>query len=237
MEKSKINRFVQKYNLAGLVESVKWETNNNTLTTSFISDDKSVLGNVSMANFQFQDSVFGIYDTSKLTKMLGVLDSDVEFSISDIEGKAVSLKFKDKATSVNYMLADLSVIPSVPDLKQLPDFNVKIKLDQRFIRTFISAKGALADENSFTFTCKDGKGQIILGFSNINTNRISIDVDCECEGNIEPISFSATYLKEILVANKEASDATLNISTQGLSHIHFEVDGYTTNYYLVETQS
>lgn len=237
MEKSKINRFVQKYNLAGLVESVKWETNDNTLTTSFISDDKSVLGNVSMANFQFQDSVFGIYDTSKLTKMLGVLDSDVEFSISDIEGKAVSLKFKDKATSVNYMLADLSVIPSVPDLKQLPDFNVKIKLDQRFIRTFISAKGALADENSFTFKCKDGKGQIILGFSNINTNRISIDVDCECEGNIEPISFSATYLKEILVANKEASDATLNISTQGLSHIHFEVDGYTTNYYLVETQS
>jgi hypothetical protein len=237
MEKSKINRFVQKYNLAGLVESVKWETNNNTLTTSFISDDKSVLGNVSMTNFEFQDSVFGIYDTSKLTKMLGVLDSDVEFSISDIEGKAVSLKFKDKATSVNYMLADLSVIPSVPDLKQLPDFNVKIKLDQRFIRTFISAKGALADENSFTFTCKDGKGQIILGFSNINTNRISIDVDCECEGNIEPISFSATYLKEILVANKEASDATLNISTQGLSHIYFEVDGYTTNYYLVETQS
>ena len=211
MEKSKINRFVQKYNLAGLVESVKWETKDNTLSTSFISDDKSVLGNVSMTDFQFQDSVFGIYDTSKLTKMLGVLDSDVEFSISDIEGKAVSLKFKDKATSVNYMLADLSVIPSVPDLKQLPDFNVKIKLDQRFIRTFISAKGALADENSFTFTCKDGKGQIILGFSNINTNRISIDVDCECDGNIEPISFSATYLKEILVANKEASDATLNI--------------------------
>ena len=66
MEKSKINRFVQKYNLAGLVESVKWETKDNTLSTSFISDDKSVLGNVSMTDFQFQDSVFGIYDTSKL---------------------------------------------------------------------------------------------------------------------------------------------------------------------------
>lgn len=237
MEKSKINRFVQKYNLSGLVESVKWETKDNTLSTSFISDDKSVLGNVSMTDFQFQDSVFGIYDTSKLTKMLAVLDSDVDFSISDIEGKAVSLKFKDKVTSVNYMLADLSVIPNVPDLKQLPSFNAKIKLDQRFIRTFISAKGALADENSFTFTSKDGKAQIILGYSNINTNRISIDVDCDSEGDIDPISFSATYLKEILVANKEASDATLNISSQGLSHIHFEVDGYTSNYYLVETQA
>jgi hypothetical protein len=39
------------------------------------------------------------------------------------------------------------------------------------------------------------------------------------------------------VANKEASDATLNISTQGLSHIHFEIDQYTSDYYLVEIQS
>jgi hypothetical protein len=92
----------------------------------------------------------------------------------------------------------------------------------------------LTDENNFTFVAKDGKCQIILGHSNINTNRISIDVDCECEGSINPISFSATYLKEILVANKEAKDAILEISSQGLSHIHFEVDAYTSDYYLVE---
>ena len=237
MEKSKINRFVQKYTLAGLVESVKWEVKDNSLHTSFISDDKSVLGSVSLSDFEFQNTTLGIYDTSKLTKMIGVLDDDLEFGVSEIEGKAVSLKFNDKATSVNYMLADLSVIPNVPDLKQLPSFNVKITLDQTFINRFIRAKAALADENNFTFTCKNNKGQIILGHSNINTNRISIDVDCECDGDIEPISFSATYLKEILVANKEASGATLNISTQGLSHIHFEVDEYTTDYYLVETQN
>lgn len=237
MEKSKINRFVQKYTLAGLVESVKWETKDNTLSTSFISDDKSVLGSVSLSDFDFQNTTLGIYDTSKLTKMIAVLDDDLEFNVSDVEGKAVSLKFNDKATSVNYMLADLSVIPNVPDLKQLPNFNAKIALDSTFINRFIRAKSALADENNFTFTCKNGKGQIILGYSNINTNRISIDVDCECDGDIDPISFSATYLKEILVANKEASGATLNISTQGLSHIHFEVDEYTTDYYLVETQN
>lgn len=132
------------------------------------------------------------------------------------------------------MLADLSVIPNVPDLKQLPPFNVEIKLDANFISKFIRAKGALADENNFTFMCKDGKGQIVLGHSNINTNRISIDVDCTCDGDVNPISFSATYLKEILVANKEANDATLKISSQGLSHIHFEIDKYESNYYLVE---
>jgi hypothetical protein len=234
MEKQSLNRFVSKYNLAGLVESVKWESKDGSLTTSFISDDKSVLGTVTMNEFNNSDSEFGVYDTTKLTKMLSVLGNDVDFSISDIDGKPVSLKFKDSSTSVNYMLADLSVIPNVPDLKQLPNFNVKIDLDETFINKFIRAKGALPDENTFTLVCKDGKSQIVLGHSNINTNRITIDVEADCEGNVDPISFSATYLKEILVANKEATDAVLNISSDGLSHIHFEVDNYVTDYYLVE---
>ena len=203
MEKGKLGRFVQKYNLAGLVESVKWETKDNALTTAFISDDKSVLGKVTMTDFGYGDTTFGVYDTSKLTKMLSVLGESIDFEISDVDGKAVSLKFKDGSTSINYMLADLSVIPNVPDLKQLPTFNIKIKLDENFITKFIRAKSALTDENNFTFVAKDGKCQIILGHSNINTNRISIDVDCECEGSINPISFSATYLKEILVARNE----------------------------------
>ena len=241
MEKQSLNRFVSKYNLAGLVESVKWESKEGSLTTSFISDDKSVLGSVTMNEFENSDSTFGVYDTSKLTKMLSVLGDDVDFSINDIDGKPVSLKFKDGSTSVNYMLADLSVIPNVPDLKQLPEFDTEIKLDSNFITKFIKAKGALADENNFTFTCGDGKvgsGQIILGYSNINTNRINIDVDCTCsKDKVEPISFSANFLKEILVANKEATDATLKISSQGLAHISFEVDNYESNYYLVEIQS
>jgi hypothetical protein len=237
MEKQQLNRFVSKYNLAGLVESVKWESKDGSLTTSFISDDKSVLGSVTMKEFEGDAAEFGVYDTTKLSKMLSVLGNDIDFSISDIDGKAVSLKFKDKSTSVNYMLADLSVIPNVPDLKQLPDFNAEIKLDSNFISTFIRAKGALQDENNFTFVCKDNKGSIVLGHSNINTNRINIDVDCTCKGDVDPISYSATYLKEILVANKEATDATLKISSQGLAHISFSIDNYESNYYLVEIQS
>ena len=133
MEKQSLNRFVSKYNLAGLVESVKWESKDGSLTTSFISDDKSVLGSVSMKEFEGTSAEFGVYDTTKLTKMLSVLGNDVDFNINDIDGKPVSLKFKDGSTSVNYMLADLSVIPNVPDLKQLPDFNVEIKLDSNSV--------------------------------------------------------------------------------------------------------
>ena len=237
MEKQKLNKFVQKYTLGGLVESVKWESANGSLETSFISDDKSVLGKVTMGEFDFEKTSFGVYDTSKLKGMLSVLGDDIEFDITSTNEKAVSLKFKDKSTSVNYMLADLSVIPNVPDLKKLPEFDVKIKLDDTFITKFIKAKGALSDENNFTFMSKGGNNQIILGYTTINSNRITIDVDREGSGDVDPISFSATYLKEILLANKDAKDATLAISTQGLSHIHFDVDEYTTDYYLVEVKS
>jgi len=237
MEKQKLNKFISRYNLAGLVESVAWNTENNVLKTSFISDDKSVLGSVSMKDFKYEDAKFGVYDTSKLTKMLSVLGNDVEFDIVSVNDKAASLKFKDGSTSVNYMLAELSIIPNVPDLKQLPAFDIKIKLDQNFITKFIRAKGALAEENTFTFVTKNGKSQIILGYSSINTNRITIDVDCECPDTTDPISFSSTYLKEILVANKEANDATLDISSKGLAHIHFEIDEYSSDYFLVEIDS
>lgn len=237
MEKQKLNKFISRYNLAGLVESVKWETENNVLKTSFISDDKSVLGSVSMKDFQYEDSKFGVYDTSKLTKMLSVLGNDVDFELVTVNDKVASLKFKDGSTAVNYMLAELSIIPNVPDLKQLPDFDIKIKLDQNFITKFIRAKGALSDENTFTFVTKNGKSQIILGYSSINTNRITIDVDCESPEKTTPISFSSTYLKEILVANKEANDATLSISSKGLAHIHFEIDEYSSDYFLVEIAS
>ena len=126
--------------MQGLVESVKWESKEGSLTTSFISDDKSVLGSVTMKEFDSSDASFGVYDTTKLTKMLSVLGNDVDFSINDIDGKPVSLKFKDGSTNVNYMLSDLSVIPNVPDLKQLPEFDTEIKLDSNFITKFIKGK-------------------------------------------------------------------------------------------------
>ena len=199
MEKQSLNRFRIEVQSCGLVESVKWESKDGSLTTSFISDDKSVLGSVSMKDFDSTDATFGVYDTTKLTKMLSVLGDDIEFSINDIDGKSVSLKFKDGSTSVNYMLADLSVIPNVPDLKQLPDFDTEIKLDSNFISKFIKAQKGIADENNFTFTCKGEKnGQIILGYSNINTNRIKIDVDCTCKKDkVDPISFSQTFKRNI----------------------------------------
>ena len=229
MKKSSFEGFVARYNLGGEVESVKINSTDEGMSVKFISDDKTLLGTVESEDKEFPNGEFGVYTTSQLKGLLGVLDSSI-----NIEKGEASLVFSDNGTSVNYMLADLSVIPVVPELKALPNFGSTITLDEDFVGKFIKSKGALSDSDTFTFKCKGDKGEVILGYSKINSNRISINVQCTCESDVEPISFSAKYLKEILNANRNAKSSSLKISAQGLAHVSFEHDGYKSNYYLVE---
>ena len=49
MNKITLDTFIQKYNLGGSINSVKWESNGDTLSTRFISPDKSLLGELSLS--------------------------------------------------------------------------------------------------------------------------------------------------------------------------------------------
>tara|TARA_R110000868_G_scaffold63693_1_gene192012 strand:+ start:1108 stop:1803 length:696 start_codon:yes stop_codon:yes gene_type:complete len=231
MEKTKFNGFVSRYNLGGEVESVMIKSENSNLSVRMISDDKTLLGDVSVTGTDFPEGEFGIYTTSQLKGLLSVLDDTID--VQEVTG---ALKFSDKGTKMQYMLAAPSVIPAVPDLKTLPPFNVEITLDNEFVNKFIKSKGALTDADTFTFECKGGKGEIILGYSSINSNRISISVDCTCEGDVSPIAFSAKYLKEILMANRGSSTSSLKISSDGLAHLNFTEGDYVVNYYLVQVK-
>ena len=229
MEKVKFDGFINRYNLGGEVESVMVKSEGTDLSVRMISDDKTLLGDVSVSGTDFPNGEFGIYTTSQLKGLLSVLDNTIE--VEEVTG---ALKFSDKGTKMQYMLAAPSVIPAVPDLKALPPFNVEITLNDEFVNKFIKSKGALSDADTFTFTCKDNKGEIILGYSSINSNRISISVDCKCDGDVDPIAFSAKYLKAILLANKGSNSSSLKISSQGLAHLNFVDGDYTSDYYLVE---
>ena len=115
MKKSSFEGFIARYSLGGEVESVKINSTDEGMSVKFISDDKTLLGSVESEDKDFPNGEFGVYTTSQLKGLLGVLDSNIDVT----QGEA-SLVFGDKGTSVNYMLADLSVIPVVPDLKQVP---------------------------------------------------------------------------------------------------------------------
>ena len=72
MNKQKLIRFIDKYHLSGLAESVVLDSNldNKTLTTKFVTENKSLLGVVKLENWDFEDANIGVYTTSQLLKLL-----------------------------------------------------------------------------------------------------------------------------------------------------------------------
>jgi hypothetical protein len=192
-----------------------------------------------MNTFNGTKSKLGVYNTDLLVKLLGVLGNDINFNVNLAQDKAFSLTLDDNSTTVNYMLADMAVIPPTPELKQLPPFQLTIKLTKEFIDKFIRAKGALPEIEHFTLVKnqKLNKYQVVLGHSNLNSNRISLDIDCEVSEDIEPISFSAKYFREILAANKDLNGGTLAVSSEGLAKAEFEIDGFESRYFLVRLEN
>ena len=236
MQKSKLDRFIQKYNLGGNVNSVKWKSSGDTLTTSFVTPDKSLLGNVKVEKFPFEDAELGVYQTDQLKSLIGVLGDDVSLDVSRAGDKAYSLKVKNGPVSVDYVLSDLSVIADPPALKRLPEFGTQIKLDNSFINTFIKGKGALSDVDTFTIVNGTNGIEVVIGYSSTNTNRVNIPVETTTNDLTDPITFNANLFKEVLVANRECTSAVLEVSNEGLARVNFKVDDYDSTYYVVAMQ-
>ena len=63
--------------------------------------------------------------------------------------RAIAIDMSDGEVSLNYMLADLDIIPKAPKLKTIPDTTVVIKIDNDFITKFVRAKNALSESDNF----------------------------------------------------------------------------------------
>ena len=236
MDKYKLTRFIDKYHLGGNFNAVVINSKGDTLSTRFITGDKALLGELEMNSWSFQDAELGVYDTEQLSKLIGVLDDDVSLNLTQSGDKAIALEMSDQYSKVNFMLSDKSVINQPPPLKGIPEFQLKIKVDTNFIQRFISGKSALPDTDTFTVITNDDGVKLVIGYSSINTNRVTIPVETETHEDIDNVSFNANLFKDVLVANKECETATLEVSEKGLSRINFKVDQYDVTYYLVAVQ-
>ena len=236
MNKQRLVRFINKYYLNGTVNSVILNSKSDKLSARFISGDKTLLGELSMDKSQIEECEVGVYNTEQLSKLLAVLDDGIDVSVVKSGDKSIALKVSDAYSSVNYMLSDISVINRPPQLKEIPEFELKINVTPQFVSKFISGKGALSDTDNFTVITGDSGTKLVIGYSSVNTNRVTIPVTTSESSNIENISFNANIFKEVLHANKGCESATLEVSSQGLSRITFKVDDYTSTYYLVSVQ-
>ena len=236
MQKSKLDKFIQKYNLGGNVNSVKWKSSGDSISTSFVTPDKSLLGSVKVDKFPFESAEIGVYQTDQLKSLINVLGDDVSLDLTKFGDKAVSLKVKNGPVSVDYVLSDLSVISDPPQMKRLPEFGTNIKLERSFIDTFIKGKGALSGVDTFTIVKTDNGCEVVIGYSSTNTNRVNIPVESTSCDIDKPITFNANLFKEVLVANRECSSAIFEVSTEGLARVDFKIDDYDSTYFIVAMQ-
>ena len=152
MNKQKLVRFINKFYLNGIVNSVVLNSNseNQQLSARFISGDKNLLGDLTMDKWNFEDSNIGVYNTEQLIKLLDVLDEDVNISLTKSGDKALSIKVNDGSSSINYMLSDTSIINDPPQMKTIPDFELSVDITPQFINKFIAGKGSLSEAENFT---------------------------------------------------------------------------------------
>ena len=244
MEKKNLFQFISKYHLGRNVESVVWVINDNKLSTKpFLSENKVLLGEVTLKQFDEQITInhettkvtnkleFGIYATSPLQKLVSFLDDDIDLSFVEVNhGNTpylASMGLETKNAQADFALSTIDVI-DVPEKKNIPtDYELKIKVDDNFSNLFIKAKDALPEAQSFTVIEND----IIIGDQENNSNRITFPV--ETEGNLtKQLDFSASIFREVLSVNKDCDEAYLKISSVGIAYIRFETDLYLCDYYL-----
>jgi hypothetical protein len=237
MKKQELLNFINRYHLAGATTSVKWVSKDGTLETKFITDDQNVIGTIESNNLDLGNHDLGVFATPALVKMLTAIGDDLNVKVNAMDTTAVSIDMADNDVNMKFMLADLSVIRQVPDLKQLPDWDVTIDLTKEFTSKFIKAKNAIPESENFGIECKDDKTDFIINYSSINTNRIKFNVDSIIHNDMGVVCFSSNGFKEILQANKDAETAKLEVSAAGLGKVTFTGKSYTSTYYLVQLQA
>lgn len=241
MEKERIEQFISKYNLGGACEKVTIKSDGTDLTVKAITDDQRlIISGIKGIGIKLPSGDFSIFDTKKFKSLLSVLDDNIKVSTNKTGNNLTGLVMSDNNTKVTVVLGDDTVIPTVPPIKKMPPMDVTFDIDAKFINSFVKGRGALGTDIETFTVMSDGKGteaSIVLGYAKQNTNRVNITVNTTKNTKMDPISFSADLLREVLLANREIEKGTFEVSSQGISRVKFSNDKFEVEYYLIEIET
>ena len=239
-DKRVIDQFISKYHLGGAIERVKWISDKESLKADFINDSQNLVGSVVSKNFKFPVGEFGIYSTSTLSKMLGILENEVIFEIQKEGGTPARFSIGDTAMDIKFNLADPQVIPNVPNINKT-EGDIEVELDEEFTTRFIKSKDAIGEEVFYVstqegFTSKEVK----LTIGNSTSNSVSFATSIEDRSpdvELDNIPFNTDLVKEIFKHNKRFEFGIMKINPKGLMTFAFKFGDLETNYYLVRNQN
>jgi hypothetical protein len=240
IDKRIIDSFINKYHLGGNIERTKWISDGESLKADFINDSQNLVGKVVSKKFKFPIGEFGIYSTSTLSKMLGILENEVMFDIIKEGGTPARFNIGDTAMDVKFNLADPQVIPNVPNINKTED-DIHVELNEEFTTRFIKSKDAVGEEVFYVST-QDGftSKEIKFTIGNSTSNSVSFASSIEpgsAEEELDNIPFNADLVKEIFKHNKRFELGWMKINPKGLMTFAFKFGDLETNYYLVRNQN
>jgi len=232
-DKRVIDNFISKYHLGGTIERIKWVSDGECLKANFINDSQNLVGKVKTGNFKFPVGEFGIYSTSTLSKLLGILENEVMFQVE----KNAKFIVADTNVDVKFNLADPQVIPSVPSIKET-EGDIEVELDEEFTTKFIKSKDAVG-EDVFYISTQEGftSSEIKFTIGNSSSNSVSFAVKSTEGEELKDVPFNADIVKEIFKHNKRFETGTLKINPKGLMTFAFKFGDLETSYYLVRNQN
>ena len=238
MKKPYLQDVIEKYYLGGLVERVKIQITDKTLTTKFISAQKNLVGVLEAPEITLPDCEFGVYDTSQLLKLIGITDHFLTLDVEATKGIANKLLIADNEYNLEYALADTMLTPTVPSIDE-PTYHMVADVNAEFIAKFLKAKKALGTDVFIIEQDKDHEDKnamkFTLGGVDKHTNKVNFTLPTSLSAVPgAQMKFPIEEFGEILAANKEIATGVLSVSEDGLLKIEFtNEEGVKVTYLLV----
>jgi len=235
MNKNILLDFINKYSLGGEIKMVVWDFNKGLLSVRGITGDKSVVielkgkSTIMPKHFTIKS---GVYNTTNLSRLLLPLDDEIELDI--IANK--KMIFNDKSNTISqYILSSISVIPTPPNLVNLPDtWEKDFVIDTNLIEKIIISSRSLPDAETFTII----NDSLIIGYSSILSNQVELPLvlnKATQNKKMGEISFNLKAFVDFLKSHNDCDNINIRISEQGIMRVETENDNFHSVFYFVST--
>jgi hypothetical protein len=244
INKLDLTSVISKYHLNGMIEPVKWDIKDETLTIKFNAPSKDMIGRVEFKGMPLEDSTIAISNTSQLNKLIGITNGYLDLKYEKINKYITKLIIADNQFTLNYALADAMIIPKAGEITGEMSWNIEAPLDNESINAIVKAKGALAESETVVikpFENADGEFQIEMQFGgNVeHANKVSFYIP-GAETTDLPDDFKEHYnsnmIKEIMYCNKDMAGGSISINLEGIMKLEFENENLKSTYYLVSKE-
>lgn len=234
MNKTYLQDIIHKYHLEGIIENAEWKIKeNNNIEIPIVSQDKDMYGVIkTQLNIDTIDPInFVVYDTSKLLKLLSITDENVDFSFNTRDKKVTKMMLVDGTYTLEYVLADLNLAPSLPKSINEPDYEITFDVTKDLVSRFIKARKSL-ETNTVSISPTQNQSLLFtIGELGDYNNKIKFEHPAKYQDlAIKNMIFPLEYIKNIFINNTTGNGF---LSIDGLLKLQFDENNIQSEYYLI----